>query len=153
MSLSSGEPLAASHFRVFIEGREFGFSEVGRPSSETDLTTAGQLTHRFETVVLRRAVTGARDLYEWRRGIAEGRDDKRTVTIAQLDGPGGRAVNAWQLLRAWPRRWSGPSFHALRAEVAMEELELAFDDLLWIRDLSWLQTVSCETSANPTEGG
>ena len=41
-------------------------------------------------------------------------------------------MNAWRLLRAWPSRWSGPSFDALNNDIAFEELELTFDDLVWL---------------------
>ncbi len=37
-------------------------------------------------------------------------------------------MHAWRLERAWPCRWS---FDARESAVAYEELELAFDDLLW----------------------
>jgi hypothetical protein len=33
---------------------------------------------------------------------------------------------------AWPCRWSGSAFNALDSSVAYEELELAFDDLVWL---------------------
>jgi T4-like virus tail tube protein gp19 len=124
--------LGRSHFRVLIGRRELGFSEVSPIASTTDLTVPpDQRRHRFDAVLLRRALTASTELYEWRRAIVDGKDDRRTVTIHQLDGPGGKIVNSWRLLRAWPSRWSGPSFDALESGVAYEELELAFDDVAW----------------------
>jgi phage tail-like protein len=127
------EPLlGTSDFRVRIGRRELGFCEVGRLSSETDLTLPAEPQDRFETIVLRRALTTSRELYEWRRRIVEGRRDRRQVTISQLDAPGGTVVNEWRLEGAWPRRWSGPAFNAAETGLAYEELELAFDDLIWL---------------------
>jgi hypothetical protein len=127
------EPLlGTSHFRVQIGRRELGFCDVGRLTSETDLTVPDEPLHRLETVVLRRALTQSKELYDWRRRIVEGRDDRRQVTISQLDAPGGKIVNSWRLVRAWPCRWSGPAFDAAHTGLAYEELELAFDDLLWL---------------------
>jgi hypothetical protein len=124
-----------SHFRVLIGRRELGFSEVGPLSSETDLSLPPEeRAHGFATVVLRRALTGSPELYQWRRRIAGGRNDRRQVTIHQLDGPGGRIVNSWRLEGAWPCRWSGPSFDATGTAVAIEELELAYDDLVWLAE-------------------
>jgi phage tail-like protein len=54
------------------------------------------------------------------------------VTIHQLAAAGGEIVNSWRLDGAWPRRWSGPSFDAATSGVAVEELELAYDDLVWL---------------------
>ena len=125
--------LGTGHFRVLIGRREFGFSEVGRLSSETDSTLPpNERSHRFETVVLRRALTRSTELYDWRRKVVSGKDDRRPVTIHQLDAAGGATVNSWRLEGAWPCRWSGPSFNAAGNEVAIEELELAYGDLVWL---------------------
>jgi phage tail-like protein len=130
------EPLyGAHHFRVLIGRQEVGFAEVTGLTSEThpDVTTAAP-PHRFEPVVLRRALTTSRELYDWRRRIVEGRDDRRRVTIQLLAGAGGPVAAAWQLEGAWPRRWSGPAFNAQGNEIAMEEIELAYDDLVWLEE-------------------
>lgn len=134
MSVREPEPLlGTSHFRVQIGRQEIGCSEVGRLTSETDLTVpAAERRHGFETVVLRRALTSDTELYDWRRRIAEGAKDRRTVTIRQLESAEGGVVNSWKLVRAWPCRWSGPAFNALESGIAYEELELAFDDLVWL---------------------
>jgi phage tail-like protein len=137
------EPLlGTSHFRVLIGRREIGFSEVGSVTSATDLTVpADARRHGFSTVVLRRALTGSTELYDWRRAIVGGKDDRRAVTIQLLDGPGGKVAGSWQLVGAWPSRWSGPALDARQSGIAYEELELAFDDVVW------------SAPDTPTEGG
>jgi phage tail-like protein len=136
MAAREPEPLlGTSHFRVLIGERELGFAEVSRLTSETDLAAPrSERSHRFETVVLRRALSRSTELYDWRRRIVEGNDDRRAVTIHQLDTSGGRIANSWRLMGAWPCRWSGPAFSASHSGVAFEELELAFDDLVWLDD-------------------
>lgn len=125
--------LPVSSFVVQIGDREVGFAEVGRLTSETELEgPPDRPEHRFAPVVLRRALTRSTELYDWRRSIAAGKDDRRDVTIRQLSAPGGTIVNAWLLVRAWPVRWSGPAFDALSDDIACEELELMFDDLVWL---------------------
>jgi phage tail-like protein len=126
--------LGTTHFRVLIGRRELGFSEVGRLSSATDVTLPPEKRlHTFETIVLRRALTTrSTELYDWRRKIMSGKDDRRPVTIHQLAAATGEIVNSWRLEGAWPCRWSGPSFNAAGNDVAIEELELAYDDLVWL---------------------
>jgi phage tail-like protein len=127
------ELLGTSHFRVLIGRREFGFAEISRLGSETDpMLPSEQHSLRFESVVLRRALTTSTDLFDWRKRIESGKDDRRQVTIQQLASAGGEVVNAWQLVRAWPCRWSGPAFDAAASGIAMEEIELAYDDLVWL---------------------
>ena len=129
------EPLLrTSYFRVLVGDRELGFSEITPLISKTDREQPKEHRHRFETVVLRRAVTRSSELYEWRKRIADGVDDRRTVTIQQLDRPDGDVANTWRLVGAWPSRWSGPTFTALASDVAMEELELSFEDLVWLKE-------------------
>jgi phage tail-like protein len=119
-------------FEVAIGDRELGFAEVGPLTSGTELAEDGEVVAAFSPVVLRRALTTSTELYDWRRNVVAGKDDRRDVTIRQLSAPGGRVVNTWRLVRSWPVRWSGPTFDAMRAAIAFEELELAFDDLVWV---------------------
>ena len=120
-------------FEVLIGNRELGFAEIGQLTSETDLDAPpDRPVHRFATVVLRRALTTSTDLYDWRRLIVDGKDDRRDVTIRQLSAPGGKVVNSWTLMRAWPCRWSGSGFDAMSNDIAYEELELTFDDMVWL---------------------
>jgi phage tail-like protein len=125
--------LRVNCFQVLIGDREVGFAEVGRLTSDTDFSVhPDRPVHRFAPVILRRALTTSTELYDWRRIIASGKDDRRDVTIRQLSAPGGPVVNAWRLVRAWPSRWSGTAFDALSNGVAYEEIELIFDDLVWL---------------------
>jgi hypothetical protein len=134
--MASREPeplLGICCFEVLIGNREIGFAEVSRLTSETvPGASPDRPVHRFATVVLRRALTTSTELYDWRRLVVGGKDDRRDVTIRQLSAPGGKIVNAWRLARAWPCRWSGPGFDALSNSIACEEIELAFDDLVWL---------------------
>jgi phage tail-like protein len=125
--------LRVNCFEVLIGDQEIGFAEVSPLRSETELSgLPDRPVHRFATIVLTRALTTSTDLYDWRRHIVSGEDDRRDVTIRQLSAPGGEIVNSWRLTRAWPCRWSGPAFDAMKNDVAFEELELTFEDLVWL---------------------
>jgi phage tail-like protein len=127
--------LRVNCFQVLIGDRELGFASVGPLSSTMTRDEHGDRpVNGFPNVILRRALTTSRELFDWRRRIVDGKDDRREVTIRQLSAPGGEVVNGWQLVGAWPVRWSGPQFDAMAADVAFEELELAFDDLVWLKD-------------------
>jgi phage tail-like protein len=128
------EPLLrTSHFAVLIGTREIGVAQIGPLTSLSDVEPErGAPVNRFVPVVLRRALTDSTELYDWRRRAEAGRDDRRDVTIRQLSAPGGEVVNTWRLVGAWPSRWSGPTFDALSGGIAFEELELTFDDLVWV---------------------
>lgn len=125
--------LRVNCFEVLIGDRELGFAAVGPLTSETDLDAPpDRYVHRFATVVFRRALSGSSELYDWRRLIVAGKDDRRDVTIRHLSAPGGKIVNVWKLVGAWPSRWSGPTLDAMHNDIAWEEIELTFDDLVWL---------------------
>jgi phage tail-like protein len=116
-----------------IADLELGFASVSQLTSETDPETPpGRPANRHAPVVLRRSISTDRALFDWRRRVVDGKDDRRDVTILQLSAPGGEVVNAWKLVGARPSRWSGPAFDALHDDIAMEEIELTYDDLVWL---------------------
>ena len=125
--------LRVSSFVVLIGDREIGFAEVSPLSSMAgpDIPGAGTRQRGYAPVVLRRALTTSTELYDWRRLYVEGEDEARDVTIRQLSAPGGTVVNQWKLVGAWPSRWTGPAFNAMSNEIAFEELEVQFDELVW----------------------
>ena len=128
------EPLLrTSFFRVLVDDVELGFAQISRLAS-SDADDGSESRTRFDPVVLRRALTRSRELYEWRRHIVDGKNDRRAVTIEQLEAPDGDVANAWRLVGARPVRWSGPEFDAAESRIAYEELELAFDDLVWLEE-------------------
>jgi phage tail-like protein len=130
-----GPLLDGNAFRVRIGDVEIAFESVGPITSGTDpASSEGRPVDMYAPIVLRRALTGSSELFDWRRAIVDGRVDRRDVTISQLSGPGGSVVVAWRLVRAWPARWSGPSYETDRSSVAREEIELRFDDLIWLAD-------------------
>jgi hypothetical protein len=110
--------LGTAHFRVLVGRREIGFAEVGPLVSDGEPPS----------IVLRRALaTGATELFDWRR-----KGDARAVTIQQLDAAGGAVVNAWLLANARPLKWTGPALNAGSNDIAMEELQLVYDELVWL---------------------
>lgn len=121
-------PVACTNFRVFIGGAEIGLCAVSPLHWGED--ACGE-TAPAGRVTLRRAVGRDRRLFDWRRALAHGRDDARTVVIVLLDGAGGDPVSAWTLADARPVRWSGPELDALSNGIAFEELEITYEDMTW----------------------
>ncbi len=85
--------------------------------------------HRVHDVTLKRGVIGSTDLFEWLRHVADGVPDPRDVTITLLN-QAREPVLEFRLLRAQPRRWTGPSLDATSGtDVALEELVLTAEGL------------------------
>ena len=138
------DPGTQFRFVVTIDGKQIGdftaleglsaeynvmpYSEGGQNDYEHRLP--GQL--KYSTIKLSRALDtkSARDgggLATWFTGLGEQGSRKsatRTAAITAFDIDG-EQIARWNLLDAYPFRWTGPSFSADGNSVAKETLELA----------------------------
>jgi len=134
-------PYKKYRFRLEIDGiDQAGFSEVSGFDANVDVieyregdspvTSAVKLPGltKYGNVTLKWGVTDSMSLYEWIKGISEGNIERKTVTITVLDD-NGDAKASWQLLNAWPTKYTAPDFNANASEVALESLELAHEGM------------------------
>lgn len=85
-------------------------------------TLVGRL--RYPNVTLKGGVTDQDVLLEWVLG-AQGVFAKRRNVIVTFHKPNGDALRRFQLVRAVPVRWTGPTGNAGANAVATESLEIA----------------------------
>lgn len=134
------DPYRNFRFRVEIEGLEqAGFSEVGGFDASFDVVqyregneviTPRKLAGlaRYGNITLKWGSTESMELYEWVQSCIEGTIERKTVTIIAIDDEGGD-VATWQVIEAWPVRYTAPGFNGSGAEVAIELLELAHEGM------------------------
>ena len=131
------DPYMAYSFLVELDGlAAAGFSEVTGLGAELEVFDyreggVNEYVHRLPgpvrhpgNVALRRGLTADSDLWDWWVETAGGRIRRRNASVLLLaaDGSIGRR---WELVGAYPVRWSGPDLRAEGAAVAIEALELA----------------------------
>ncbi|MNG02404.1 T4-like virus tail tube protein gp19 [compost metagenome] len=68
------------------------------------------------------------DMYNWMSESIQGKISRKTVTIIAINEEGGD-VATWQVIEAWPSKYSAPSFKGTGNEVAIESLELAHEGM------------------------
>ena len=77
----------------------------------------------YSNITLKRGIAG-NALWRWfRRGLYDGRVQRRNVSIILYSGNRKKAKR-WNLMDAYPIKWTGPDFKTEGAEVAVETLEL-----------------------------
>jgi len=99
-------------------GRNFGATQLVGPTA-------------FGTLTLKRGVTDARDLWQWFDLVA-GRERFGLRLQGQLDviDPGADAVALrWRLLNVLPVKFKAPDLAATANQVAIEEVQLVFEEL------------------------
>jgi phage tail-like protein len=135
------DPLTAFNFIVNIPGIGLiGFSEIGGLSGETDIVEYrnGDEPPRMRKVPgkwkhpqlnLKRGYTpNAKELWAWRLSVIQGKTKRYNGTITLRDEAAKPAL-VWHFFEAWPSKWAGPALNAKNNDVAIEEMELAVEDL------------------------
>ncbi|WP_430882536.1 phage tail protein [Fusibacter sp. JL216-2] len=133
-------PYRNFRFRLEIDGLEAGgFAEVSGFDTSVDVieyregddvTTPRKLPGltKYGNITLKWGTSDSMVLYEWLDGITEGTIERKTVTITAIDEAGDDAAS-WQMINAWPVKYTAPDFNATGSEVAMESLEIAHEGL------------------------
>jgi phage tail-like protein len=87
----------------------------------------------YGNVTLKRGVTSFNQMIDWQIDVAEGRfassprEDTHFAII--LMDEEGVSVKRWNLIRAFPVKWTGPDLKANASEIAIESLEIAHEGI------------------------
>ncbi|MGL4790222.1 MAG: phage tail protein [Anaerotignaceae bacterium] len=86
---------------------------------------------KYSNVTFKRGVIDAIEFFAWIDEIDKGTitNDRKNITI-QLLNDEESLVAAWQLLRAWPCKYTGPELKGLSSDIAMETIEFAHEGLV-----------------------
>ncbi|MFQ5380400.1 MAG: phage tail protein [Dehalococcoidia bacterium] len=140
---SRADPLLAFRFAVEIDGIEAAqFLECSGLRAETEVFEykEGGLNSRshklpvrtkFSNLTLKQGLSESRELVDWFQQLVDrgwSAEDRRDLSIVVHD-PEGKEVLRWNLTRAIPVKWDGPSFKPDSNAVGIETLELAFDEI------------------------
>ena len=130
------DPYLSARFAVEFDGTIVaGFSEVNGLQVEVEVEEyrEGGLNghvHHFAgkvrypaRLVLKHGFADSRALWDWQSDIVKGQVRRKNVSIVLRDGDGGEKAR-WNVVEAYPVKWSGPDFRANASEVALETLEL-----------------------------
>lgn len=135
--------LANCRYHVAIDKIEHAaFSEVSGLQIETetmDFIEGGindrvlrlPVRSKVGNLTLKRGVVSGNALLNWHLNIVQGYLDVRNVTIIVYE-TSGRVLVRYELLQAYPVRWTGPQFAGSGDAVAVETLELAHSGFLQV---------------------
>ena len=150
MAVERENPYGAFNYLVEIMDRsnfgdagsiQAGFQEVSGLSKEVAIAEYRNgnegvnhvrkipLQPKYSDVTLKRGVIGHLEFYSWIKEIGDGNEAARsTVKISLRDETGQNTVMTWILYKAWPTKYTPPTFSAKGAsDSAMEELNLAYE--------------------------
>ena len=139
------DPYAAHNFELTIIGIVPGknanlncqeISGLEAAVAAIDYRTGTDLNHvrkvagltTFTNLVCKRGITGDLALWNWILAAMNGDVQRKEGSIALLD-EGRNEVLRWNIVRAWPAKWTGPGLNAKNNEIAMETLEIVHEGL------------------------
>lgn len=140
MAGERNDPYRKFRYRVEVEGiQQAGFSEVSGFDASLDVVEYREgnevITPRklpglakYGNITLKWGVTDSMDLYDWISECIQGTVTRKTVTIIAINEEG-EDVATWQVIEAWPSKYTAPDFNATASEVAIENLELAHEGM------------------------
>jgi phage tail-like protein len=85
--------------------------------------------HNFTNVTLTRGLVQDLSLWSWMQSGLNGNVQRKAVSIVLLDS-NRNPVWRWNLTNAWPCRYAGPVLNAESDDVAIETLEICYENLI-----------------------
>ena len=82
----------------------------------------------FTNLVCKRGATGHHQFWDWIKDALDGNIQRRDGSVSLRD-ENQVDVMTWNFSRAWPAKYTGPSFNATNNEIAMESVEICVEDL------------------------
>lgn len=141
---SRNDPATAFRFTVRFDNlRPGGFSDCSGLQMETEVQEyreGGVNTHtlRFATrskqanLLLKRGIVD-KTLWDWFQDIARGKMQFRNGTVLVHDPSGSKDLIEFQILQAFPIKWTGPELSAAQNTIAVESVEFAHQGLQRIK--------------------
>ena len=131
-------PHGKFRYKVEIDGLEAGgFSEASGFDASIDVIEyrEGDMVQtpmkipglkKYGNITLKQGVADSMVMYEWMIAGVEGEVERKTITITILDETE-TAAASWQVINAWPTKYTAPDFNATSSEIAIESMEIAHE--------------------------
>ena len=136
------------HFAVAVDGatanEDAAFQEVGGLEAEIELETVveggeNRFVHRLPKPVkhpnltLKRGIaSNSSQLVAWCKAVLEN-DFAQVIVprgiVVSLRDAAGQPLRSWSVGNAWPVKWHVDGFGAMKNEIAIESMELAYNTL------------------------
>lgn len=138
MARRATDPFASFNFKLEIEGITVaGFSEVTGLNQESNVIdyregqegiTPRKLPglNKFGNITLKRGISPDLSVYNWRKTVTDGDIERRNASVV-LHNEKHEEVVRWNLVNAWPSKYTGPDLKANANEVAIESVELTHE--------------------------
>jgi len=136
------DPYRNFRFKVEIDGINIAsFSDASIPDSTTDPVEYREGTDptyqrklsgltKYGTLSLKKGLTDSMELYEWRKLVEDSGaiNARKSISLVLMDEEGNDKCR-WDVIEAWPTKYSSSGFEAKGSAVMIETFELALEKI------------------------
>jgi phage tail-like protein len=138
------DPYRNFRYRVEIEGfQAAAFSDISgydmsinsaqsREGSEGVSPRKLPRLRKHGNLTLKRGVVHSMDILNWIKKVSTGTVERKSIKITLVDETG-QAAAVWQVVNAWPMKYSVSEFKGTGNEILIETLELAHEEMTRIK--------------------
>ena len=83
---------------------------------------------KYSNITLKKGLADSKVMYDWVIAGVDGAVQRKTITISLMDETAA-VVASWQVINAWPVKYTAPDFNATSSEVAVESFEIAHEGM------------------------
>jgi phage tail-like protein len=134
------DPYRNFRFKVAIDNIQIaGFADATIPDSSTDSVDYREGTDpphqrklsaltKYGNITLKKGLTDSMDLYNWRMQVEQkgALSNRKSLSLILIDEEGNEKAQ-WDIVEAWPTKYSPSGFSAKGNEVVIETLELVHE--------------------------
>ncbi|VVB91080.1 T4-like virus tail tube protein gp19 [uncultured archaeon] len=136
------DPYRNFRFRIEIDGiTTASFAEATIPDSTTDpveyregtdLPTQKKLSGltKFGNITLKKGLVDSMELYQWRKSVEQSgaKKARKNISIVLIDEDGTDKAR-WDIVEAWPTKYSPSGLNAKGNEVLVESIEIVHEGI------------------------
>jgi phage tail-like protein len=136
------DPYRNFRFRVEIDGiQTASFAEATIPDTTTDSVDYREGTDlpfqkklsgltKYGNITLKKGLTDSVEIYQWRKSVEDAGATKarKNISLILIDEEGNDKAR-WDIMEAWPTKYSPSGFSAKANEVVIETLELVHEGI------------------------
>jgi phage tail-like protein len=140
------DPYRSFRFKVAIDGLQVaGFSEATIPDSSMDAVEYREGTDpsfqrklsgltKYGNITLKKGLTDSMDLYNWQLQVEQkgALNNRKNLSLTLMDEEGNEKAQ-WDVVDAWPTKYSPSGFNAKGNEVMIETLELVHEGVARVK--------------------
>jgi phage tail-like protein len=136
------DPYRNFRFKIEIDGiQTASFAEATIPDTTTDSVDYREGTDlpfqkklsgltKYGNITLKKGLTDSVELYQWRKSVEDTGAIKarKNISLVLIDEEGNDKAR-WDIIEAWPTKYSPSGFSAKANEVVIETLELVHEGI------------------------